>query len=119
RSRETAPLCRRSTRLPPTPPGRARLFRSRRADKPPAAVAAPNGASSCPITRVDAYVALGEVARPESRRPFALSADVDRDLALRGVEHLFQFRLRKIGRQPAAANQHMLHANVRLRGVEY
>src|SRR5580692_866342 len=58
---------------------------------------------SCPIAAVDADVAFGEVARPESRRSFALAADGDYDVALRGVQLLLELGFRKFRRQSAAA----------------
>src|SRR5690242_19336521 len=73
---------------------------------------------SRPIARVDADVALREVAGPEARLAFAFSPNVDANLAVRRVELLLEVGLGKRRGNTALADRDALHVDIGLRGIE-
>src|SRR5471030_137268 len=67
---------------------------------------------SSPVAGVDADVALGQVAGPESRRALAFRANGHPDFAFRGVQFRLQLGLRKRRREGDAAIQQIGRAHV-------
>src|SRR5262249_33269799 len=71
-----------------------------------------------PVAAVNADIALGEVARPEARPTFALSADSEANFAIGGFKFLFQLRLVIVRGEAAFAHRNSLQVNVCFRRVE-
>src|SRR5258705_5982306 len=64
------------------------------------------------ITRIDADVALGEIASPKAGRPFAFASNHEMDVALRRIQLLFQHVLGEPHRETATAYSDPLHRDI-------
>src|SRR6476646_1115071 len=77
-----------------------------------------DGSCLGPVTGVDADVAFGEIAGPETGFTLSVALHLETDQALFLIQFLFQCGCGELRRKPAYANRHALQRYVHLRRIE-